>query len=256
MKRILFILLLLTSLASLGQMRVMRGNSCLHRPGVGAPQIRFRSLIDTNTSSSGTTYASFNSIQAGQDELILACSVSSLASGATPTNWTSGMGMSWVEIVNTNYNAAGARLTVWRGMTNNNSASATLGPMYAATRTGNSMYVCGLSNVVTSGTSGAGAIVQFTVHTNATANPSATLSALGGSGRNAVIVFVANVDSNGAATSPETGWTEDRDNGYSTPSTGLSVIHRLATTDNTVAVTQAAQQWAMICIEIAAVAVP
>jgi len=218
--------------------------------------IAFRQLYVTNLTTAGTAYSSLTPFQPGPNELILVASVSPLTGNATDPTSVTGNNMTYVKIISTNYNGlvASNRLSVWRSMTNNNGASGNITVTYAASREGHSLYVLGLSNCITTGANGADAIIQSTVATNATANPSTTMAALNGNGRSAVFVFTGTVSGNGGnVTTPETGWTEDTDAGFNTPATGLSVIHQLSSTDNTVVVTSSAAQWAQICLEIGAV---
>lgn len=107
-----------------------------------------------------------------------------------------------------------------------------------------------LSGVDTSGTNGSGAIAQTVSAVNQTsANPALTLAALDAAATSAVMAFFGGV-TNPWGGAPETNWTELRDTGFATPSVGLGVYYRLATTDNTVVVTRTASAWAGVAFEI------
>lgn len=107
-----------------------------------------------------------------------------------------------------------------------------------------------ISNVKTTGTNGADAIVQAVSNTGtATANPSVTMAALTG-GSNAVMALFTN-SLNPFGGTVEAGWTEDFNSGYATPDNGSYIMHRVLTTDNTPTVTAASSDWAGIAIEFA-----
>lgn len=103
-----------------------------------------------------------------------------------------------------------------------------------------------------SANNGAGAIIQSVSAVNqGSANPSLGLAPLDAAGDSAVIAGFSG-DTNPFGADPETDWTEYRDGGYSTPLTSLGIYYRLATTDNTVTVTRAADDWGGWAAEIKA----
>ena len=172
-----------------------------------------------------------------------------VSGGAQVTNVT-GNGCAWVRIDSTNFNAGAMSISLFRTMTNAATPSGGQVCEFAALQTGCNMYLGLFTNVVTTGTSGSGAIVQSVKGTNATANPSLTLSAL--ATKSGVAMAVSNVDQNGSAgTADEAGFVEDFDNGFNITAQGLYYFHAVNTTDNTPTVTQIAQQWAAIAVEIA-----
>lgn len=109
------------------------------------------------------------------------------------------------------------------------------------------------SNVDTSGTDGSGAIAQSGVSGNSTsANPSLALAAFNASGNNAGIAFSSNTHAPTYIGTPKAGWTELVDaNGVGGIFTvGAYCEYRLATTDNAIAITAGAAQWALLALEI------
>jgi hypothetical protein len=105
------------------------------------------------------------------------------------------------------------------------------------------------TNVNTSGTWGSGAVVQSVMTTNNTSNPSVTLAALSGSTNAVYCAFINNVNGYGA-TSIDAGWTQDIQNGFNTTATGQLNIYAIATSDNTPSITDGAQAWGSIAVEI------
>ena len=93
-------------------------------------------------------------------------------------------------------------------------------------------------------------IQQLNSDSQTGADPSITLSALQSS-RSAVVSFFFN-DANPFGGTPESGWTEDFDNGYSTPTAGTYLMSRTTTTDNTPTVTASSSTWIGMAFEIKA----
>lgn len=121
---------------------------------------------------------------------------------------------------------------------------------FVAARNEICMSLVQFSGVDTSGTSGSGAIVQFTSDSGAGANPALTLGAINPSALNATIGFCGNdvVPFGGTV---EAGWTEDLDTGASdTEDLGLYISHKLLSTDATWTVTRGASSWGGIALEI------
>jgi hypothetical protein len=221
--------------------------------GGALPAITFTQLAFTNTTGNQANYVPAPNFQVSANHLVLAVIINSHANPVVaPT--LAGQNLSWVKIADTNYDTLGTathKVTVWRSMTNALTPSGALTATFSdGNQTGCNIYVAQFGNVDTSGANGAGALVA-TNHNgaDATANPSITLSALGGSGRHAVFATFGN-DVNGFAGTAETDWVEDFDAGYNTAASGIYVTHRLATTDNTVVVTRASADWAGVAVEI------
>ena len=166
-----------------------------------------------------------------------------------------GHGVQWVLIGTTNWGAGLFRLSLFRSMTNNTpTASAVVASFGGNSQIGCAMMGLYLTNVVTTGNQGAGAVVQVVQTTNNSANPVVTLAALG-AGAAIVAVFGNNVNGFGA-TSIDAGWTQRVQNGFATPSTGQLTIYSTATSDNTPSITDGAQSWGGIAVEIARAACP
>jgi len=217
----------------------------------GGCSISVVGIGQTNTTSAASSYTLAKSNTPAINTLWLVAVVNTKAT--TPDIPTlTGLGVNWVKVGTTNWGGQLTRLTLFRSMTNNTpTADALVADFAGANQTGCTMHGLAFSNVVTSGSQGSGAIVQSLQATNSSANPTVTLSALSATGKNAVYCVFAN-DANGyAATSVDSGWTEFIQNGYNTPATGQLGIYAIGTTDNTPSITDGAQAWAAIAIEIA-----
>jgi len=107
-----------------------------------------------------------------------------------------------------------------------------------------------ITNVLTTGTNGADAIVQVVAsNNNSDTNPTITMASL--SGRASVIAVFTN-DLNPFNGTVESGWTEDEDDGFATPNRGGYAMSRQNTSDNTPSVTVASSSWAGFAIELRA----
>ena len=184
------------------------------------------------------------------NSLALVFIVSSLASSAGPTNVV-GNNCTWVQVTNKAFGGGAGQfnLSVYRTMTNATTATSTIKVDFAASRTGCIIYGLQATNVNIGGANGATAVSQVLSVTNSTANPTLTLSALA-SPRSAVVMALGNADSNGAAGTPESGYTEEMDNGYATPSTGLYIMRAAGLMDVDPLVTQGAQAYGAIALEL------
>ena len=216
------------------------------RPG----DIGFSFLSSTNTTGNANNYISTPSFQVGSNCLALAAIVNSDTT-LTPTNF-SGNGLSWQRILTTNFDTLTSPtmcLTVYAAMSNNISAPGRATVRFTGNQTGCNIYICEFTNVWFA--NGAlGAIVQASARAaNSSVNPSNVLSALAAGGQNALVAFFGGA-SNPFNATPPTGWTEDADMGYNTPSTGLGAYHLLQTTNNTLVLTRAASAWASAMMEL------
>lgn len=118
---------------------------------------------------------------------------------------------------------------------------------------GSASAIWEITGVPTTGINGADAIVQAVTATGtASANPSLTLAPISNSHNVVIAVFGNSLNPFGGV--PESGWTEDFDSGYDTPTAGSYIMSRLTTTDNTPSVTAASSDWAGIAIELKATA--
>jgi hypothetical protein len=247
--RALLLILMMTGPA-FGQAFTLRDPGTLAVLGFGPPgtNITFSAGGSYNNTANQLTYTNGAAVIPANTLALLSVQGSTNATYCNPTNVT-GNGCTWVKVGETNYNSGAMGISVWRTMTNATTASGSPIAAFARAQRGCNMYLALFTNVNVTGTSGSGAVVQFAASTNATANPVITLSALE-SDKSATYLAMGNVDQNGAAGVPEGSGVEDFDNGYTTTSSGLYVCHTINTTDNTVGVTQGAQQWGAIAIEI------
>jgi hypothetical protein len=174
--------------------------------------------------------------------------VSNGAVGGVAVTSIAGNGLTWVKVNNTTGGGTGAaNMEVWRAM----GAAPTSGAAtvtFAGAVTNAIVRVVQVTGADTSGTNGSGAIVQSGVANSVGAtNPTVNLAALSATGRNGV--FGA-VNSNVSGSVPEAGWSKDFDTSIAT---SISVmVYQLRSTDNTVVITQASAQYAMVAFEVKA----
>lgn len=201
----------------------------------------------TNTTTGASTYTIATSNAPVVNALMLV-SVAHGASTAPNVPTLAGHGTTWVMIATTNWGLY--RISLFRSMTNATpTATACVASFGGQTQWGCNMRGVYFTNVNTSGTWGSGAIVQSVMTTNNTANPSATLAALNGSTNSVYCAFINNVNGYGA-TSIDSGWTQDIQNGFNTTATGQCNIYAIQTSDNTPSITDGAQAWGAIAVEI------
>jgi len=201
----------------------------------------------------GGSYATAAMAGLSTNALLIACVVNSgtAAQGTTviPTFAGAGLG-AWTRIATTN--APTVRATLFY-----NSGTPTLGSTASAAFGNSGFVITGCAIVIgeyryaaTNGTAGSGAIIQSLAKTNTTQNPLITLTNIWASGSNAVCGCF------GKPTSPYGGtvdanWVEDYDAGWASPTMGVYVQHRLATTQAAVSNTTAgAANWAGVAVEI------
>ena len=121
---------------------------------------------------------------------------------------------------------------------------------YTGSQNGGYVQVCEITGVDVTGTNGSNAIVQSVGDAiDANANPSITLATL--NSRSGVIAgFINTINPfTGAA---ESGYVEQHESGYNTPTTGGYYMTRTNAGDNTPTVTAASSNWAGIAIELRA----
>jgi hypothetical protein len=135
-----------------------RGGGAAPPPAVSP--IGIRHLITEANNVDGTSFSS-SSITPGANRLVIASVLLSIGSGNTPTPTMTGNGLSWVMINSTP--AGGRTIYMFRSM----GAAPTTGPITISTGS-TSVSSCGwtvtdFSNVVTTGTSGSGAVVAANI---------------------------------------------------------------------------------------------
>lgn len=224
-----------------------RGSTLLPLPPLCTPGIS--GIGVTNTTTGATTYTIVSTNNPPPNSLLL-CFVHNSKATTPEVPTLAGKGVEWKLIGTTNVGAGLQRLSIFRSMTNDTPQAGNITASFAgATQTGCNMWAAYVTNVDLSGTLGSGAVQQVVQVTNNTANPVITLAALQGS-TNAVVAGFAN-DVNGyGATSIDAGWTQFVQNGYTTPASGQLGIYAMGTSDNTVSITDGAQVWMGIAIEI------
>jgi hypothetical protein len=168
--------------------------------------------------------------------------------GTPATVALTGTGQTWTLIDELVTDQGNHRIATYRfACTSSATNNITFG--YTGTQDGSWFSLLEVTGTDNGGTNGSNAIVQAVKDAlDATANPTVTMAAIT-SGRNAVTFgFCSNA--NPPTGTVESGWSEDADNGYNTPTTGGYVMHRLTTTDNTPTVTASSSNWAAIAIEL------
>jgi hypothetical protein len=225
--------------------------STLGRSSPAVRTITFSELLTNNSTANAAEYTT-SSFTISADKLVLAFVVTS-DTVAPDDHVLSSLHGTWVNIGTTNYNTVATplkRVTLWRTMSATGGSS-TLTNKFANAATGCSFNVVEFGNVDTSGSQGAGAVVQVGMNAaNTTANPTITLAALTGTTNAVFAGFSSPLNPFGGT--PESGWTEQFDSGYASPSTSTYGTYRIETTDNTVAVTAGSTDWGGIAVEIKA----
>lgn len=172
--------------------------------------------VPTSTATHLTTVADFvdrtsytsSSIAPTANRLVL-CWVTSLKTDAPSAPTLSGNGMTWVEVASVLYDDFGspkARLTLFRAMDSSPSSGVVTISFGAATQAACAWSISEFANVDTSGSNGAGAVVQ--ADTNSANSTSVTVALAGfGDTKNRPAFGVAHQQSSNDFT-PKSGFTE------------------------------------------------
>ena len=171
------------------------------------------------------------------------------AGGTPATVSLSGGATVWTQIANVTSDDGTMRLQAFRYAPASNE-TAVVSISYTGTQDGGYIQLCEVSGAVVSGTNGSDGIIQVVtdaIDTNP--NPTITLATLGARG-GVIAGFINNANPFGGTA--ESGWVEQHENGYSTPTTGGYYMTRINTGDNTPTVTAASSNWAGVAIEIRA----
>ncbi len=172
----------------------------------------------------------------------------SAATGATNTGSSTSTTLTWTQIVATGNSTR--RINVFYCMPSSTATSEQAGVSWGvAGTTGYDFGIWEVSGVPTT-SSGADAIVQSVSGGTTGTNPTLTLSGLLNS-HSAVISYFFN-DANPFGGTAESGWTEDVDDGYSSPTAGGYAMSRINTTDNTPTVTASSSTWIGVAFELRA----
>lgn len=210
-------------------------------------------LTSGNSTANAASYDTASVAPVG-NRLILVAIAIQVFSGGTPTLSLSGCGLTWEQIATLEFSTASTRIAVFRSM----GAAPSSGPITitttgGGTKSGITWHVIEVGDVSTSGSNGAGAVVQSANNSSTGNSPnvlSVTLAALADAVNNATLAFFANDGASVAA--PGTGYTELADTAAA-GATALQTIYRIpgtTTPDVTVAT-----DWfdvAGIAIEVAA----
>jgi len=200
-------------------------------------------LAATNNASSYTV----PSYAPSSNALVLAVVI---VSGVTPAEPTySGNGLTWVSVSSILNDNNTNRITIFRAM--GSSPTAGTGTVSVSGGATNCVVrVVEFTNVKTTGSNGADAVVQSASANGLSTTAAVNLAALASSS-NAVFAASSNLTVPYTGT-PEGGFTEDYDGGAGSPVTGLLTMYQLLATDNTPSITLASQRWTMIALEISA----
>jgi hypothetical protein len=216
--------------------------------GTAICQTGIKGIGMTNTTSGATSYTVATSNTPPANALLLVSVAHGASTAPNIPTISVGHGTTWVMIATTNWGLY--RLSLFRSMTNAApTATAIIADFGGQTQWGCNLRACYFTNVVTMGTWGSGAVVQSVMTTNSTTNPSATLAALNGSTNAVYCAFINNINGYGAD-SIDAGWTQDIQNGFNTTATGQCNIYAIETSDNTPSITDGAQAWGAIAVEI------
>lgn len=231
MKKTLFILLLLPTIC-FSQISMSRyPTACCYTGG-------FINLGGV-TYNAGTLYIMF-------------VGTSNESGGSTPATISmSGTGQTWDELFSSGGVVNGSsfkRVQAFRyAPTSNNSNTVNFSVGGTGNQDGMWLELIVITGADISGTNGSNAIATTSGSSANGANPTITLGAIPNRGA-VVSAFINSVNTFGGT--PESGWTEIDDNGFSVPDTGVYVMSRTNTNDNTPTVTAASGNWAGIAVGI------
>lgn len=209
------------------------------------------------STTDGTSFLGTASITPTADRL---CIVSLVWSKATtpdlPTS-VAGYGLTFTRVDDQTFSTVGTpvkRCATYWADTGAAPTNAQLTITFSATQTGCWLDVVTIAGALRGFNYSAGNKAKNAGDSIAAAGTlTATLAALHTDGRNGVWI-VAGSSTNNAALDPEASWTQNRDSGYGTPTTGSYTGYRLGTTDNTATVTiaTATKNVGMVAFEIQA----
>jgi hypothetical protein len=239
MKKIIYILLLFVSC-----------NTPQYEDVYAQVSLSYTNTISTGSASASTQVRPSTNFTAGRLYLLFV----SNAKATTPQEATvTGTSQTWTKVTGLTFNTTASptqRLTVYRFYATS-TFSATTSIAFGSTQLHINSILREVTGMKTTGTNGADAIgVSSTNSGDGTANPTVTTGAFT-NGSSAAIAFFGNT-ANPFTGTAESGWTEDSDVGFSSPTRGVYIMSRLATTDNTATVTAAASDWGGIALEIKA----
>lgn len=217
-----------------------------YRMGLSGPSA-VTLLVSTLNGAGGPVYASDSYTPPANTLLLAFVAVNSSTASAPPLT---GNGLTWVNIGFYTNATTSHRIAVYRAL----GASPTAGSVtatYTVSQGGCSIFVVSVTGASTSGTNGSGAIVQIDgASADGSTTAAVTLAPLAASGANAVIACVVDNILHSSDNTPEAGWTELVETSLGSPNTGIQIVYRLNTTDNTVTTTASARSWVMAAVEI------
>lgn len=224
MKKLLAIFFLLP-LVCFGQLVITSPTNAFNTAGVGA--------IVSPTLTNGRLY-------------ILYVGVSN-SGGTAATASVTGTGQTWTQLGSSTNTSGDKRIQVFHYAATSTTTS-NISFSYTGTQDGSWVQLYEITGCPMTGTNGSDALVQYIPSEGTSTDPSISgMNPL--QARAAVIAGFIN-NSNPFTGTVEAGWTEDIDDGFSTPTIGGYTMHRLNTTDNTPTVTAASSDWIGVAIEI------
>lgn len=215
-------------------------------------------IAETNDTSNVTTHASGSFTPVANRLYLLAVSHSDTAPEATVPTIATTTGLNFVQVGSSiAYDTTASnvhRLTLFRAMKASGLSAGTYTVTLADADTGAASTLIEVTQVVTTGTDGADAVINVSTNAvDAGANPSITMGAFS-SNNNGVAAFFG-FDVQTAATASNTGWTVVGDASYATPATGVTALWTGANAANAVC-THTSADWAGIAVELVSEAVP
>ena len=159
---------------------------------------------------------------AANDLIVIVASTSGLSGGTTACSDTQSGTYTQVDVDRTGFSTTGV-LTVWVRNALISSATSTTFTASQSGSTGGGLTVLRISGMTRTGSS---AVLTTGGQSSGTAGttPAPVLSATPQSG-NPIIAAVSNGTNSTTTVTQRSGYTEDFDNGYNTPATGLEVCH-------------------------------
>ena len=159
---------------------------------------------------------------AASDLIVLFCYNSGRTTAQPPTVTDDNGGAAYTQVASATKNASADSTWCFVRNTLLGSAAATIFSFTQSGDTGGGLQVYRISGMSKTGVT---AVRQFKVASNqATGTPSVTMDAAILT-TNPVLGSVFTTQTGTTNTAPPTGWTEDQDAGYSTPSTGREIVH-------------------------------